>query len=64
VVLFALMKSKLVQAVEKLHAADRLMRDAIKLLPKNRRFVQQVVDIQLQLDDAITLADPKQTMLK
>jgi hypothetical protein len=57
-------KSKVTQAVELLHEADALIRKAMLLLPKNRRFTSQVVDVQLALDDAITLADSKQTMLK
>ncbi len=56
-------KSKITQAVEKLHEADALLREAIQLLPKNRRFVRYVVDSQVLLDDAIILADPKQTLL-
>lgn len=56
-------KSKVTQAVEKLHAADKLMREAIKLLPKNRRFVKAVVESQIQLDDATVLADARQTLL-
>ena len=57
-------KSKVTQAVELLHEADVLMRKAMQLLPKNRRFTSQIVDTCYALDDAITLADSKQTMLK
>ena len=57
-------KSKVTKAVELLHKADDLMREAMKLLPQNIRFTNAVVDAQIQLDDAITLADIKQTMLK
>jgi hypothetical protein len=57
-------KSKVTQAVELLHEADALMRQAMQLLPKNRRFTDAIVDTQIHLDDAITLADIKQTMLK
>lgn len=57
-------KSKMIQAVEALHEADTLLRKAILLLPKNRRFVDAVVESEWHLDEAIVLADPKQTLLK
>lgn len=56
------MKSNRIKAIEKIHMADKLLREAIQLLPKNQRFVRYVVDSQLLLDDAIIFADPKQTI--
>lgn len=57
------MKSKITQIVELLQEADKLLGKALRLGAKNnRRFADKIVDIQIHLDDAITLADPKQTL--
>ena len=57
-------KTKAKQAVEALEEADRLMRKAMLLLPKHRRFVNAIVELQLQLDDVSTIAEMKYTVAK
>jgi len=59
------------QRARKIHSllleADRLMGDALRLNSgknHNALFASKVVDAQLELDDAITYLDPKQTLLK
>jgi hypothetical protein len=63
IVILVMTKFKVTKAVKLLHQADRLMAEAMRLLPKNRRFTAAVCDTQIHLDDAITLADLKQTKL-
>ena len=56
-------KQKIVERVKLLHAADRLMREALQVGGHHPCFGEAVCDAQLHLDDAIVWADKKQTLL-
>lgn len=58
------MSKRISPIVDLIHEADTLLRKAIRRHSKNRRFVAKVVEAELLLDDAIALADPRQTIIK
>lgn len=48
--------------VELLHAADALLREALKIGRHHPCFGEAVCDAQIHIDDAIVWADSKQTL--